>query len=692
MAMTAIEASSEPPASAHTEEHGVSMVPVEAGAQDGSVMAVTSPAMFVPEVLVDCHQPQATDSRSDNSAPTPSSVFAPVDLLDVHKPTVLQFVPVDLTGDPRSMAALDTLATTSTEVAQETGMSVENECPDTIDIPNGIDKEPTHSALQPSTSAEREAVPRRQATASSLHSPATNRSPTPLASEREQASLPTVHHENSSCNLHDTSPLKFVPVELVEVRRAMPAAQIQTTSAMLDRVGRARSTPTHITESTMSGDEALPDMMDGAGEEDDVDSLDDDDDVEIAAILKEAAMITDLAIQEGRIEPFRGDHSVMNDVQQASTAIRSTSSPTLGPHQEQPVATTLFSPVELLSPTTGATAMLHEPSVGTPPHAQGFRMDTAAHRPGRTSTSTTPTYSDASTPSPPTPQHDGTKRRKRPPRAAARVSRPTTDNIQTISTLKRMAKHNAKVAHIVVTQKRPKATYPTASPTEASKAPQTPPSTHSSTKRSGTVFAKLSDAHHCRFYPKKTKASVAAMRNPACGYDFVHRGHDGDDGTAGNDFLNRMQVAEQNRRKKLETTRGEEAYMLRQSKKECPKCGMVQSFAEWRDKKKRCTFCGVLFALPKAWGDIGHAFFVRMEEDAQQREQHRHALLQKVVAHETSQNVVATSAVQRRFAKQQQQQQVRKPPKTKATPDDAPAAIDFDPPAFDAALSNELAS
>ncbi|RHY32352.1 hypothetical protein DYB32_002682, partial [Aphanomyces invadans] len=357
------------------------MVPVEAGAQDGSVMAVTSPAMFVPEVLIDCHQPQATDSRSDNSAPTPSFVFAPVDLLDVHKPTVLQFVPVDLT------------------------------------------------------------------------------------------------------------------------------------------------------------------------EEDDVDSLDDDDDVEIAAILKEAAIITDLAIQEGRIEPSRGDHSVMNDVQQASTAIRSTSSPTLGPHQEQPVATTLFSPVELLSPTTGATAMLHEPSVGTPPLAQGFRMDTAAHRPGRTSTSTTPTYSDASTPSPPTPQHDGTKRRKRPPRAAARVSRPTTDNIQTISTLQRMVKHNAKVAHIVVTQKRPKATYPTASRTEASKAPQTPPSIHSSTNRSGTVFAKLSDAHHCRFYPKKTKASVAAMRNPACGYDFVHRGHDGDDGTAGNDFLNRMQVAEQNRRK-----------------------------------------------------------------------------------------------------------------------------------------------
>ncbi|KAF0694004.1 Aste57867_15085 [Aphanomyces stellatus] len=127
------------------------------------------------------------------------------------------------------------------------------------------------------------------------------------------------------------------------------------------------------------------------------------------------------------------------------------------------------------------------------------------------------------------------------------------------------------------------------------------------------TFATLSDAKECRFYTRKTKASEAAMRNPACGYDFVSR-QDGDETNQNEDFIARMEAAENNRRKRLETTRGEEAYNVRQNKKQCPKCGMVQSYAEYRDKKKKCTFCGVPFALPKAWGDVGVDFFDRMEE------------------------------------------------------------------------------
>ncbi|CAK4080087.1 unnamed protein product [Aphanomyces euteiches] len=140
------------------------------------------------------------------------------------------------------------------------------------------------------------------------------------------------------------------------------------------------------------------------------------------------------------------------------------------------------------------------------------------------------------------------------------------------------------------------------------------------------------------------------MLNPACGYDFVNKADD-DEASNGKGFLERMEAAEFNRRKRLETTRGEEDYNLRQNKKQCPKCGMIQSYAEFRDKKKRCTFCGVLFALPKAWGDISSTFLERMEQLALERERNRRELAARVIEYERSIGKVKKSSMQKRLEK-----------------------------------------
>ncbi|EQC34896.1 hypothetical protein SDRG_07695 [Saprolegnia diclina VS20] len=165
----------------------------------------------------------------------------------------------------------------------------------------------------------------------------------------------------------------------------------------------------------------------------------------------------------------------------------------------------------------------------------------------------------------------------------------------------------------------------------------------SSTQR---AFASDEDARQCRFQPKKTRSQLAAMKNPACGYDFVNHFDDED---KADDFIARMEAAEHNRQKRLQSTRGEEEYSLRQNKKQCPRCGMTQSYAEFRDKKKRCTFCGVLFALPKAWGDIGTDFLERMELSVDEKKRRHEAIRAHVVALETQSNRVPKSAKQRYY-------------------------------------------
>ncbi|KAH9132324.1 hypothetical protein AeRB84_021227 [Aphanomyces euteiches] len=221
------------------------------------------------------------------------------------------------------------------------------------------------------------------------------------------------------------------------------------------------------------------------------------------------------------------------------------------------------------------------------------------------------------------------------------------DNIQTISS--RKPRGNVKVAHHVATKKQVKQSEPTRRDECEPHAVVGRLAKHKR-REPRHAHANLDDAKHCRFYPKKTKASIAAMLNPACGYDFVNKADD-DEASNGKGFLERMEAAEFNRRKRLETTRGEEDYNLRQNKKQCPKCGMIQSYAEFRDKKKRCTFCGVLFALPKAWGDISSTFLERMEQLALERERNRRELAARVIEYERSIGKVKKSSMQKRLEK-----------------------------------------
>ncbi|OQS05462.1 hypothetical protein THRCLA_02414 [Thraustotheca clavata] len=165
-------------------------------------------------------------------------------------------------------------------------------------------------------------------------------------------------------------------------------------------------------------------------------------------------------------------------------------------------------------------------------------------------------------------------------------------------------------------------------------------------KAANRSFASDEDERHCRFYPKKTKSQLAAMKNPACGYDFVNHFDDEDQK---DDFVARSEAAEYNRQKRLQATRGEEEYNLRQNKKQCPRCSMTQSYAEFRDKKKRCTFCGVLFALPKAWGDIANEFLERMEIGEEEKKIRQTQLSNHVIALERESGKVPKSTKQRYY-------------------------------------------
>ncbi|RHY94209.1 hypothetical protein DYB37_004867 [Aphanomyces astaci] len=95
------------------------------------------------------------------------------------------------------------------------------------------------------------------------------------------------------------------------------------------------------------------------------------------------------------------------------------------------------------------------------------------------------------------------------------------------------------------------------------------------------AFATVEDARECRFHPKKSQASVRAMQNPACGYDFVSRTADND-----KDFIGRMDAAELNRQ--------------------------------------------------KAWGDVGHSFLERMEEWGQHHEANQLKIRHAVTLLETN--------------------------------------------------------
>eukprot|EP00903_Cladosiphon_okamuranus_P006171 g6068.t1 len=95
---------------------------------------------------------------------------------------------------------------------------------------------------------------------------------------------------------------------------------------------------------------------------------------------------------------------------------------------------------------------------------------------------------------------------------------------------------------------------------------------------------------------KRSRRAEAAMRDPACGYDFVREA-----GYSREDFLARTEAYSSYSRQKLETRRGEDEYAARVEKLECPQCHNPQSYDEFVSKKLKCGGCDVAYCVPRAW-------------------------------------------------------------------------------------------
>ncbi|KAF0689604.1 Aste57867_18961 [Aphanomyces stellatus] len=130
-------------------------------------------------------------------------------------------------------------------------------------------------------------------------------------------------------------------------------------------------------------------------------------------------------------------------------------------------------------------------------------------------------------------------------------------------------------------------------------------------------YAKEDDRRHCKFKPRLGRGSAESGDK---------RSDDEDDDKSNQDFIRRMEAAEkaknEARRASIRRQRAERIYLAQLDKKECPKCGNPQSYAEVQQKRKQCPNCGVSYKSRLAWGDISDEFFERVELSEEQR--HRH--------------------------------------------------------------------
>nr|CCA27193.1 conserved hypothetical protein [Albugo laibachii Nc14] len=98
---------------------------------------------------------------------------------------------------------------------------------------------------------------------------------------------------------------------------------------------------------------------------------------------------------------------------------------------------------------------------------------------------------------------------------------------------------------------------------------------------------------------------------------------DSNDG-GGDHFVARMESMERNLQKKLAHARGENEYNVLLDKKMCSQCGMTQPYAEFRDKKKMCQSCGVMFQRDQVCSDVEQRFFMRIHDTSRRKEKQRY--------------------------------------------------------------------
>ena len=97
--------------------------------------------------------------------------------------------------------------------------------------------------------------------------------------------------------------------------------------------------------------------------------------------------------------------------------------------------------------------------------------------------------------------------------------------------------------------------------------------------RAGSTEALLDE--EATFKPQKTAIAIKAMRNPRCGYDFIHRLSERAD------ILESLMRVPKKKNKEAE----QEAYTLRLDKLQCPRCKRYQSFDEFTEKRRFCSIC-----------------------------------------------------------------------------------------------------
>ncbi|POM68596.1 Hypothetical protein PHPALM_15228 [Phytophthora palmivora] len=159
-----------------------------------------------------------------------------------------------------------------------------------------------------------------------------------------------------------------------------------------------------------------------------------------------------------------------------------------------------------------------------------------------------------------------------------------------------------------------------------------------SKKSTARKFATDDEEQHCRFQVRKSQRAKESSRD-----EF--------EGTGDSSFISRMEASERNRQKKLELSRGENDYNTRLDKKACPKCGLSQSYSEFKDKKKKCQMCGVEFRFLNAWGDVEQSFTSRMAESSRVQAERKEQIYAQRAVEEAARLKVSKTAKQLQYEK-----------------------------------------
>jgi hypothetical protein len=124
--------------------------------------------------------------------------------------------------------------------------------------------------------------------------------------------------------------------------------------------------------------------------------------------------------------------------------------------------------------------------------------------------------------------------------------------------------------------------------------------------------------------PRAASAKIGKARRPRRGQDAAQSaarpttqpakpGSGGGEAAAGQQrsFIERMEASGEAKRAALEKRRAKEAYDAQLDKKQCPTCGVQQSYDELVSKRDRCPKDGDRYRNRNTWGDVQQSFMER---------------------------------------------------------------------------------